>query len=146
MAQNGGILACLTAFWTPKFYSRGTSAPFRAIRPPLEAYWAGKHTGKHLKAIATCIVRMQPLLGSKMLPGAPSGPACQNTVFDISGAPTIRLGHPKPVPTKMTHTTQCEVIWLVPIPCRQSFPTFLYLASHHMGPNLGHFSPYLGPS
>ena len=92
MAQNGGILACLTAFWTPKFYSRGTSAPFRAIRPPLEAYWAGKRTGKHLKAIATCIVRMQPLLGSKMLPRAPSGPACQNTVFDISGAPMVRFG------------------------------------------------------
>ena len=92
MAQNGGILACLTAFWTPKFYSWGTSAVFWAIRPPLEAYWAGQHTGKCLKEIAACILRMQPLLGSKMLQGAPSGPVCQNTIFDIPGAAMVRFG------------------------------------------------------
>ena len=92
MAQNRGILARLTTFWTPKFYSWGATAPFRAIRPALEAYWAGKHTGKRSKAIATSILRGQPRLGSKMLPGTPCGPTRQNTVFDIPRAPMVRFG------------------------------------------------------
>ena len=61
----------------------------------MEAYWAGEHTGKRSKVIATSILRGQPRLGSKMLPGTPSGPARQNTIFDIPGAPMVRFGPSK---------------------------------------------------